>query len=217
MTRPGYVWRPTRYIEAVTEQGWHSGFRALNLKVDDDRSVVAGGNVNAVAAAILFRNHQQDGNPPKVVAFAAGRPGYLASDPDKTLSEGRILKERFLRLVRPPATTEIIIQDRNKDTRDDLFESLNLVRERGLSGVAIITIELHLPRTKEFLKMTVDENPSLAGIDVIFIPAEGILAARNQRYARVFSAVQKTKAWQRTQKMEESGVEALRHGRYIFR
>ena len=119
-----------------------------------------------------------------------------------------------MRLVRPPATTEIIIQDRNKDTRDDLFESLNLVRERGLSGVTIITIELHLPRSKEFLKMTVDENPSLAGIDVIFIPAEEILAARNQRYARVFSAVQKTKAWQRTQKMEESGVEALRYGRY---
>jgi hypothetical protein len=71
-------------------------------------------------------------------------------------------------------------------------------------------------RTKEFLKLALEENPSLATLVVAFIPAEKILIDRHKFYAKIFSDIRETNAWRRTQLMEKSGVEALQAGSYRF-
>src|SRR5882724_4834894 len=89
-TSAGDVWRPTRYIEVPSERGGHTGKRARGLNLHDDRSVIAGSNANVLAACQYLQQTQE---PPRVVIFAAGRPGYIA---DAGITEGKVMLEKFV-------------------------------------------------------------------------------------------------------------------------
>lgn len=224
-TSGGEKWRPTRAIEKMAGR-YHSGRRERNISMqDEDESVVvAGANANAIAATELFEQLQKNGTPPSVVIFSAGRPAYIEQDPDQSLSEGKILEQKFLRKVSVKtreAQPETIILDKNKNTKDDILTALQTAKEKGVRKLAIITIGLHVERSEEFYKLVVAENPELRGISVEFVPSEKLLEERYSKspsaskiFAKELKELKESSAYKRTEEREKRGVKQLREGTY---
>lgn len=218
-TSSGYVWRPTRLIEKLSEEGTHTGFRVQGLNPDDDDVVIAGANANVLASSQLFEELSKTGNSPSVVIFAAGRPQYLADDPDPTLSEGKVLAEKFVRIVKLGGANmpEVVIQSGNQNTRDDMEQTLRFVSERNLKQLAIITVSTHMGRVKELFGLFLKENPQLKNLEVQFFDAEKVLLNRYRAvslYKKVLAQLQNSVAYQRTKEKEQRGIEVLLSGNY---
>jgi hypothetical protein len=207
------VWRPTRYIELLAEVGTHTGKRFRGLTIDDSSAVIAGSNANTLAAIELFTTCRTARKVPKLVIFAAGRPDYLANESDKELTEGRILAERFVRGARPrPDETRIVVLKNNRDTRDDIAETLKLVLSAGLRELIVLTVSVHIPRASEMVRML-----PVPGVDIQFISAEELLACRyrcRKWPSRLLERLSSTEAYRRTAEREERGLLALRSGTY---
>jgi hypothetical protein len=207
------VWKPTRYVEALGDVGTHTGKRFAGLTIDDSAAVIAGSNANTLAAIDLFTNCRNARKPPKLVIFAAGRPDYLADDPDQDLTEGRILAERFARGACPrPDETQIVVLKHNRDTRDDIVETLRLVSSVRLKRLVVVTVAVHIPRAREISDML-----PISEVEIEFISAEELLARRyrGRRWSigfleRLIGSV----AYRRTLEREERGLLALRSGTY---
>lgn len=217
-TSSGYIWRPTRYIERLADNGWHSGFRSLDITPDDEdqRVVIAGSNANVLAAAELFQKSASAGRPPKIVAFTAGRPKYITNDPDPSLSEGRVLREKFLSKVHVSSETEVIVRANGQTTRGEVLEILHLAKSLGLGSIGVITVSLHIPRTKEFLRLALEKDRSLGDLEIIFLSSEEILFNRHRRYADILKPAMNSKTYERTRAKERKGLDDLRSGRYNF-
>jgi hypothetical protein len=211
-----FAWRPTRYVERLTQNNQHSGYRDQTATPGDhdERIVIAGANANVLAAAYLFSRAKRGGYPPKIVTFAAGRPRYLMPYPDVT--EGGVLKERFLRVIGDTGEAEILIQADNLNTRDDLLQTLYLTRERGYGTVDIVSVELHLPRIQALLDKAVEADSSIANIAVAFHASELVLIAASPRYFKILNPVAYSAAYRRTVARERKGIEDLRNDRYDF-
>ena len=213
-------WQPTQYLERLSEKNGHSGFRTENLDAnsDDSRIVVAGAQLNVWAAADHFREEfLYSGIKPKLVAFAAGRPNYIANDPDPTLSEGKILRESFLwECPEADGSTEIVVQDKNKNTRDDLLETLFMAKARGIENVTIISVLVHLARCHEFLKAAFVAEPELKGYNVQFLASEAILMQTRPSLVPQLSSFLISKTFCRTAERERKGIGDLLAGRYDF-
>jgi len=213
-TRSGPVWRPTRYIERPSPSGGHSGYR-YPAAMDDASALIAGSHANVLAACTLYDRMRQNGATPRLVAFAAGRPGYLDADPDTTLTEGKILREAFTRRVRVPAEeTEIMILAENRNTRDDIDRIAALAGERSITAVAMITVRVHIPRAAEFgrLARTFD-----GPVRLDFVAAEDLLQERYARHPGILRALDqavRSAAYERTAAREANGVRALLTGTY---
>ena len=221
-TSAGKQWKPTRSIERLTDKGQHQGAREKGLDSEAAGDVViAGANANVLASLQLFKEFNQKGKPPHLFIFAAGRPSYLENDPDKTLTEGKILAEKFADRAEAEAKVEFTILDKNKNTKDDIVESLRLAFQRGLKSATFITISLHIARAEEFLKMAYNEYPELRAVTGRFVASEDLLM---RRYADNPSAyglfikglenLKKSAAWERTEQREKKGLEDLRSGEY---
>ena len=93
-------WKPTRAIEELSLKKGHPGIRVKEITPEDENEsvVVAGANANVLAAVELFEELKGSDNQPGLVIFAAGRPDFLKNESDETLSEGKILVEKFARL-----------------------------------------------------------------------------------------------------------------------
>ncbi|MDO8472124.1 MAG: hypothetical protein Q7S64_03200 [bacterium] len=208
------VWEPTQAIEQLSEQGGHPGERipGIECNSDDGRVVIAGGEYNVRAAVWL---HDQ-GQPPAVLVFAAGRPNYLLSDPDPTLSEGKIMLGRFTQQVVLSDSTRVVIQDQNKNTRDDLVQTLFLARDNKLHNVTIVSVTVHLPRCREFLQSALAAEPSLACCRVEFVASEMVLMHYEPKLCATLQELLISKAYCRTAERERKGIEDLRGGRYNF-
>lgn len=220
-TSSGYVWRPTRLIEKLSEKGWHTGYRLQGLDPDNEFTVIAGSNANVLAAIQLLEELIKNGNPPQLIIFAAGRPPYLVDDPDPTLSEGTILAAKFVRSIKIDEANmpEIAIQSRNKNTRDDLEESLRLATEKGLKRLAVVTVSVHIERVREFFNLILKENPQFKNFDVSFFASEKVLLNRYRSvplYKKLLARVEESAAYQETIEKERKGIEALRSGTYDF-
>ncbi len=208
-TSGGEVWRPTRYIEALSARGSHTGRRARGISFNDEHSVIAGSNANVLAACQFF---EEAPVPPGLILFAAGRPHYLR-DAEPGLTEGKIMSEKFIRRVKlRPGESEVIVLSQNRDTKDDIDEVLKIAEHREIKRVVIITVAVHLARTAEFARVACECSP--ACVDFQFIASEELLARRNARFARLFRACEKSPAYQRTAAKEQQGIEALRSGNY---
>lgn len=214
-TKRGDVWRPTRYIEKPTEKGAHSGWRVRGVQLQDETSLIAGANANLLGACQLFEEVQANNKPPALVIFAAGRAKYLESDADIALTEGKILSQAFSRRVKPTSATSLIILEKNRDTKDDLDESLRLANANKIERLAVITVGVHIARATEFAKAALCQY---AGPKVIFIPSEQLLARRycgRSTFAIILAQCAESKAYFRTAHREWHGIEALRAGTYV--
>jgi DUF218 domain len=207
------VWRPTRYVEILADVGTHTGKRFQGLTIDDSTAVIAGSNANTLAAIELFGTCRKARKVPKLVIFAAGRPDYLANESDKELTEGRILAERFVRGACPRLDeTQIVVLKKNRDTRDDIAETLSLVSSARLNGLIVLTVAVHIPRASEMAHML-----PVPGVEIEFISAEELLIHRYRcrKWSTGFlERLSGSKAYRRTLEREERGLLALRSGTY---
>ncbi len=210
------VWKPTAYIERLSESNGHPGVRVEGITPfdDDPRVVIAGGDINATALAVLYEEFFGLGSPAEVVAFAAGRPSYLANEPDQTLTEGKVMHRHFLSITDPWRATEIVFQSGNRNTRDDLAETLALAKIRRFSGIGIITVGIHIPRCQEFMKhVPVD---LLEGVEIRWFASEPIVLRYLPSEYRSLWEAMISPAYTRTAERERRGIADLRAGKYNF-
>jgi hypothetical protein len=208
-------WHPTPYIEETVD-GQHSGVFKTSVNTEGRNAYIGGANANVLAAVQLFEESVREGSRPKLVIFAAGRPDYL-KDEASWLSDGKILEDKFKRKIgksNHQVDTKVIRQ--NKNTRDDVEQSLKIAKDHGLGRVAIITVGVHIPRSREFYEVAKKEGNVSTDIQVDFISSEEILGRRDRRFTKIFEAGLKTQAYKKTVAKEKEGIKNLRQGRYKF-
>ena len=235
----GMYWGPTAYLEE-TNVGQHSGLYTygLSLNSDDENVLIAGGYANSLATADLFIHQVMSGNFPQLLAWAAGRPKYLEQEPSE-LSEGSVLFESFERHLKRMSKdvfdmlgdTRIEFQTKNRNTRDDLLQSLEMANQMNLSKLIIISVFVHLRRIAEFYKFALQAQPEFSDIEVEFRASEMILfnapdvqfnlILEDVEVAGVFNdlawaKIVESKVYRRTAAREAKGIEDLRAGRYKF-
>jgi hypothetical protein len=213
-TNSGERWRPTRYIEAVDENGCHTGCRRREVNINDDYSLVAGANANVLALCQRWRECALCKHRPSVVVFAAGRPAYL-SRTEPFLTEGLVLSEAFRRRTGARGC-EMLILAQNRNTRDDILECARIADGRKLREIEVITVSVHLPRTAEFARLAHSEMPQAR---FHLIASEDVLRRRYLRFARfpvALEEAQKSRAYLRTEAREAAGIRALRSGEYRY-
>jgi hypothetical protein len=222
------VWKSTAYLEKLSDNK-HSGYRTeqLSLESGDEDVVVAGAYANMMATAELFKTLGAG-----LIMWAAGRPDYLKDEPE-TVSEGSILFEEFKQEVGPALLDfyypTIRIQANNKNTRDDLLESLALARKMKVSGLIVVSVFVHLPRIVEFYRCALRADPSLSDISVRFAASELVLLGlgdvvqvlqledpnvQEKFEHALFSEIVESAAYRRTVAREARGIRALKEGRY---
>lgn len=214
-------WKPVSYF---VEESLHSGVFDNKVNPNSETSLIGGGNANTLALYHFYRQLSKKGFPPKLVVFAAGRPDYLANE-DSDLSEGRVMRNKFLNKlgwkkgVQQPDT---VILNENKNTRDDMVESLRMIKERGFQNVVMITVDVQIERAKEFLRLAREQ----AGIPekdvhIDFKASEGILMEVSDKYKNKLGKTSKhvgyreTTGYLKTEAMEKRGVQRLRYGTYF--
>jgi len=119
-----------------------------------------------------------------------------------------------LRITKPLVKTEFIVQEQNRNTQEDLYQSLFLAIDRGMYSMTIITIELHLPRIKTFYNLACLKYPKIQTLPAVFKSAEEILIKRHRYYKNLFYTVRLTEAWKRTLAQEQQGISDLKNGIY---
>ena len=169
--------------------------------------------MNVTAAAILVGQWTIERWPLPVVVFAAGRPKYLANE-DPDLTEGKIMKQYFLESEVVPPDVEIVTQDTNTTTMDDIRQTLFMAKERTLSSVMIVTVLPHIARCMEFLKKLQQNVPALAAIQTTFVSSEMVFAYTHHEQAQTIFELMNSKAYERTMYWERKGISDFRKGAY---
>jgi len=233
------IWQPTAYLEEMTSDNQHGGQRknGLRLSSENPRVVIAGAYANAMAAAHIWNglhwNNLPGVQPPSVVVFAAGRPKYLQAEPPDEVWEGKPLYDAMKNSCaeNPAISSEIVFQRDNRNTRDDLLQTLKMARSRRFKNVAIVSVLVHLRRIAEFLRHALIEDPSLATINTILYSSELVLASTGNVKNLLLlddpkvagplnhltiSRIIESPTFRRTAEREKRGIEDLREGRYDF-
>lgn len=135
-----------------------------------------------------------------------------------------MLREDFLKhttiqphtevMIKAPA--EIMIQDKNRNTRDDLLQTLTLARDHGLRRIGIISVLVHLARCQEFLKKAVEAEPEFENYEIQFFASEMILMQEQPKLTPWLAELLISKAYCRTAERERRGAADLRAGKYDF-
>ena len=231
-------WQPTAYLEKLTPKGQHSGFRTHELKLDseDDNVVIAESYVNMMATKEIMAEFYRINSPPCLLVWAGGRPKYLEFEPSG-INEGFVLLKEYenrfgkICLISPNLRVELSAQ--NKNTRDDLLQSLAMAKEMGLEELIVVSIFLHLPRIGEFLYCARKEAPQFNDINVKLIASELILLGKGRTsdlllldYPEtgigtsfdhlVWARIVESPVYRRTAAREAKGIADLRAGQYNF-
>jgi len=217
------VWKPTRYIQRLNSKGFRTGSREPALGANDatetEKVFVAGGTANVLAGIEFYEMFKEKGQEPKLVIFAAGRPAYLDEEP-AGFNEGEPMKEIFDRRI-GNEDHETIIQGDDKNTKDDVVNSLKNALEKGMETVAIINTEIAMPRTQEFYKLALQENPEFSQLKVYFIESERLLKERYKdnpvalsEFEKIQNELKSSEAWKYTKEREDGGIQAIRDGKY---
>lgn len=97
-----------------------------------------------------------------------------------------------------------------------MAESLRIIQERGLQNVVIITVDVQIERAEEFLKLAREQaGVSEKDVHIDFKASEDILMEVSDKYKRRFGNISETKAYKKTEEMEERGTARLRAGTYF--
>ncbi|MEK7187943.1 MAG: hypothetical protein AAB691_03820 [Patescibacteria group bacterium] len=210
-------WEPTGPIELTTEGGGHTGKKVadLDMNSDDPRNVIAGAGMNVEAASILYKELRQAGEPPLKVVFAAGRPAYLANAPSH-VTEGSALRKVFEATTDLDESTEIQMQATNRNTRDDLIQTLKAALETGLLRICIISVLVHLPRCHEFYLKALETNPEFHRCSVDFVASEMVIWEHYPERRQEVGDLLVSRAYERTAQRERKGIGDIRDNKYDF-
>ncbi len=149
--------------------------------------------------------------------IAGGRPEYLKDAP-AGLSEGSVMKEELLRRAREAPE---VIASADNDTFEGVLHSLQITKDRRLHSIVFSTIELHMPRVREFYKYVTREHSEFRDIVAKFVTSEDLLRRRyvgNPERLAGFEKIQKelhaSEVWRITKAREDRGLSKLQSGEY---
>ena len=228
------IWQPTAYLEEMTSDNQHGGERKSGLRLWSENSqvVIGGAYANAVAAARIWNHLHVEQAWPSYIVFAAGKPEYLRAAPNRVW-EGKPLYNVMKKncIENPHTLSDIIFQKDNRNTRDDLLQTLKMAQSRGLKNVGIVSVLVHLRRIAEFLRHALIEDPSLANINTTLYASELVLigtgSVRNLLLLEdpgvagpldylAISRIIESPVFRRTAEKEGRGIKDLQAGRYNF-
>ena len=209
-------WVPSRLIQEVDDRGWRTGKRNQNLGPDSENAIVGGGHAVVLAAEQCCSELSAVGQPPKLVIFSGGRPGYLNENaPDKPeLCEATPMMGAF---GQTPKETGVVALTESQTTLDDIRNSIQYALSHGLNRVAFILMDVRLERASALWEMMKSNDTNMGSLDVRFLPAEEFLTRHfrsHPAYENVLSAYQSSHALNRTRLDEARGAEAARNGTY---
>jgi len=184
---------------------------------NSEDTYVSGGNSNVLGAIHYLRDLSMRGHYVKEIVFAAGRPPYLQKLTD-SMTEGDIMLGRFNVLARHYSLPEVPIGNfrSNRNTWDDVKETLRLAKEKGYINVAMVSIGLHLPRIAEFIKEYESREGARLNSDlnIQLLDSWTILSEASSHYKEIFKNAEKSEAYKKTFEMEENGIRQLKNGTY---
>lgn len=184
---------------------------------NESNLMVGGGNSNVLAAVHYLNTLDGVGGLPNRLIFSAGRPDYLRQM-SKALSEGDIMKRKYLRLAKFYGLPKIGIKvfRSNKNTKDDVWETIQYAKGAGMHNLAILAVRPHVLRIKEFIKSYKDtEKGFFPNIEIN--DSWSVLEKVDPRFGEVFNYVMSSDAYKKTIELEERGILALRKGTYESR
>ena len=128
----------------------------------------------------------------------------------------------------PISTLKALVQsanwrgtDRTAAAARSIEQSMRLAASRGMKRVDFVLLGMRIPRAKAFYEKLIQDDPSLAEIEVEFIPAEDLLRERYkdhphalQNFNEVFTEFEDSESYKRTAGKEAAGVEALKRDDY---
>ena len=211
----GKNWQPTRYIQKLDARGFRTGVRQKGISENDENVIIGGGVAEALAAAYFIDTVQKNNHPLRLIIFAAGRPAYLdEQEPDNPeITEGKIMDQYLNRKVKVTDKTEKVFLDQNRNTQDDIERSLQTARQRGMSSLAFLTIDIRQDRCRAILEQTLRNHPEYSNLDIGFVVAEDILRLRfhshPQALDKILEQLHNSTAYDTMKQREKEGIEAL--------
>ena len=206
-------WQPTGYFE-ILDNGHHSGILDKHPDQNNPNSVIAGGKINVLAAYYLYKKLCQECRPPKLIIFAAGRPNYLKNESPQ-ISEGVVMRDEFLKKIKRAHLDipNIAILSKNKNTQDDIQQSLLTLKKETITNAIYVTVKVHIKRA-EYVKLLLTKTANNSKIS--FVSSEEIVGKSNNKYKHLLQKATKTMAYKRISLMEERGIIFLRQNNNEF-
>lgn len=213
-------WKPTKYVQKLDEKGVRTGYRE-NMDLADEQAWVGGGKANTLAVIEILKILEKKKSPPKLLILAAGRPKYLDEEPEG-FSEAVPMRKIIERNV--GSSYDTIVQTDDRNSQDDVVNTLKNALKKDCKSVTFINTEIAIPRTKEFYRLALEENPEFRALSVNFYTSEEILAQRygsskfaKKAFAKIQGELKESGAWKHTEEGEQGGIEAIRKGKYSGR
>lgn len=195
-----------------------TGYREMGMEMNGEKIFVGGANANVLAALQLYKESHEAGRPIKIVFFGAGRPNYIASEPE-SFAESTVLSESFKKrlLLTALPMPRIVCGTDGKNTKGELLWNLRQALSENATRLAVITVLVHIPRVQEFYNLLLKEQPEFGSLETKFFSSEIILGKRyltKPRYAEEICKFFASEAYERTCEKEMAGIEAIRAGKY---
>jgi hypothetical protein len=214
------AWQPTKYVQKLDESGIRTGNRE-KMDIADEQAWVGGGKANTLATIEVLQTLEKKKSSSKLLIIAAGRPKYLDDEPEgfsEAIPMRKIIEDKI------GSKYETIIQTDDRNSQDDVVNALKNAFQKKCGSIAFINTEIAMPRTKEFCRLALEENPEFQSLRVDFYTSEEILNQRygNSKFAKkAFAEIQKelkrSGAWKHTEEGERGGLEAIKAGKYSGR
>lgn len=206
-------WVPTPALEVCNN---NENFSHLPIAVPADdaspASVIGGGELNLLAGATLWRKYK-----PKLTVCAYGeRSNYLRSI--DAPSESEVMSQQLQKLI-PEAKIETwprtrTIPGKPSNTNQELWNVMNLARERGLREIGVVTVTVHLPRTIFFAKNHLS-LPEFTPLELQYFASGLVLVEKDPKlFAEDMIRIYSSLSFGRNAGLEARGIKAVLDGTY---
>ncbi|MDE2001766.1 MAG: Gfo/Idh/MocA family oxidoreductase [Patescibacteria group bacterium] len=185
-----------------TKKGW----RTTNFNEGDDFGV-AGDRLRVLAAAELYKSVRAKGGNALIMA-SGGKGHYRGTDTPPISS---VIKSELVRAG--VFAGDIIREGISNNTREQLAESVKLLKNRKIGKVTVISNRYHLPRIKAFIE-TDKGLRSLYGNFRLRSAEEILLKADSQKWKRKIADAYASESMKKRIALEKMGEKQIRNGTY---
>lgn len=179
------TWELTHDLEVCDEKGAHLPVRAPEND-DDPRSIIGGGELNALAGTVL----SQTLHPDLVVCAYGARSKYLNSI--GAPSESHVMSDRLTAEITKAGGTvpEIEVFDEEQwrsdatGTNQELHNIFTLAVRRGITNIAITSVAVHIPRVLLMANHHLKNDPVFKGLAMQCYASELVLLESGPEHYR---------------------------------
>ena len=210
------AWELTPDIEVCDEKGAHLPVRAPEND-DDPRSIIGGGELNALAGIVLSETLRPD----LVVCAYGARSKYLNSI--GAPSESRVMSDWLTAEITKTGGTVPEVNVFNEEewqsdetgTNRELHNIFTFAARRGVTNIAILTVAVHVPRAALMAHHHLMNNPAFKGLIFQCYASELVLLGSDPKHyetrvRRIFGS----KSYERNLSRELRGMNDLLAGKY---